>query len=161
MMVLIVVVSVILAVVPAAMTIVNAFALRTPPNPATVASVAILIPARNEEASIEACLAAAVSSIGVDWEVIVLDDHSSDRTAEIVEGFARRDHRVRLVAAPPLPTGWNGKQHACHVLSGCTERPLLLFIDADVLLAPDGAARLAGAMVADGPALISGVPRQV
>ena len=93
-------------------------------------------------------------------EVIVLDDHSADRTAAIVREIAARDPRVRLETAPPLPAGWNGKVHACSVLAGLARHPLLLFVDADVRLAPDGAARAAAFLAASGADLASGVPRQ-
>ena len=90
--------------------------------------------------------------------MIVLDDHSSDATAEVVRQRAAADPRLRLESAPPLPPGWRGKPHACHVLASRTDKPLLLFIDADVRLAPDAAARLAPP---PGVSLISGVPRQI
>lgn len=146
-----------LAGLPLFMTLSNARLLRTPPLPARPPSVAILIPARNEERAIGACVEAALASRGADIEVVVLDDASTDGTAAAVAAIAARDRRVRLVPAPPLPPGWNGKQHACHALSGLTDRPNLLFLDADVLLAPEAAARLAPPPGTD---LVSGVPRQ-
>lgn len=151
----------ILAALPAAMTVVNLRALARPPLPADRPSVAILIPARNEEGAIGACVASALASVGANIEVVVLDDASTDRTAAIVQDLSRQDARVRLVPAPPLPPGWNGKQHACHVLATLTEHPILLFIDADVRLAPEGAARLAAALANSGADLVSGVPRQI
>ena len=75
-------------------------------------------------------------------------------------GFAASDARVRLEAAPPLPAGWCGKQHACHVLAQLAKNPLLVFMDADVRLAPDALARMAGFMEENPVALASGVPRQ-
>ncbi len=147
-----------LCLLPALNTFVNAWLLRKPPLPADRPSVAILIPARNEAARIGACLDAALASEGVDFEVIVLDDQSSDATADVVARRAAADPRLRLAHAPPLPPGWKGKPHACHVLASLTDRPLLLFVDADVRLAPDAAARLAPP---DGVSLISGVPRQI
>jgi hypothetical protein len=149
-----------LAALPAVMAGINLLVLRRPPLPAAPPSIAILIPARNEAAAIGACVDAALASTGADIEVIVLDDGSSDGTGAIVEARARSDARLRLASAPPLPAGWNGKQHACHILSGLTRRPVLLFIDADVRLAPEGAARLAAGMAMGGADLISGVPRQ-
>src|SRR5690606_21074414 len=79
---------------------------------------------------------------------------------------------VRLAPAPPLPAGWCGKQHACHVLASLARHPLLVFIDADVRLAPDALERIAAFMgerapgrAREGrtrtpPSLASGVPRQ-
>lgn len=118
----------------------------------------MLIPARDEERSIRGAVEAALASRDVDLEVIVLDDHSRDRTAEIVRGLG--DPRVRLETAPPLPAGWCGKQHACAVLAGLARHPLLLFVDADVRLEPDGAARAAAFLERSGAGLVSGVPRQ-
>ncbi len=136
----------------------NLLVFREPPRAPGRPSVAILIPARDEAQRIDACLDAALASEGVDFEVIVLDDHSSDDTAGIVRARAARDPRLRLASAPPLPPGWKGKPHACHALASLTQRPLLLFIDADVRLAPDAAARLAPPPGID---LVSGVPRQI
>jgi glycosyltransferase involved in cell wall biosynthesis len=122
-----------------------------------VPDVAVLIPARNESANIGACLDAALASAGADIEVIVLDDGSTDDTADIVRRRAQTDPRLRLEAASPLPPGWKGKCHACETLSTLTNRPFLLFVDADVRLAPDAAARLTPP---DGVDFVSGVPRQ-
>ena len=133
------------------------------PPPAAGASlpaISVLIPARDEENSIRGAVEAALASRGAEIEVIVLDDHSADRTAEIALEIAGRDPRVRLETAPPLPAGWNGKVHACAVLAGLARHPLLLFVDADVRLTPDGAARAATFLGASGAALASGVPRQ-
>ena len=147
-----------LAALPLVMTAINARLLAVPPMPSTAPSVAILIPARNEEAAIGRCVAAALASRHADIEVIVLDDASSDATADVVRRLAERDPRLRLASAPPLPAGWNGKQHACWALASLTSRPFLLFLDADVVLAPEAAARLAPP---DGVDLVSGVPHQV
>ncbi|KMO35104.1 glycosyl transferase [Methylobacterium tarhaniae] len=155
--------AVALALLPAFLALANLFALRraAPGTPAPDGLVSILIPARNEAANIGPTLAAALASTGVPIEVIVADDHSTDGTAAIVAEFAARDARLRLIAVPPLPPGWTGKNHACHVLGQAATGRHLLFIDADVRLAPHGAAALAGAAETVGAALVSGVPRQI
>jgi hypothetical protein len=89
-----------------------------------------------------------------------MDDQSRDRTRTIVEDIAARDPRVRLETAPPLPEGWCGKQNACAALAGAARFPLLLFVDADVLLTPDAIASSVAELDRSGAALISGVPRQ-
>lgn len=150
------------AALPAVMAAVNAFFFRPPPRDTGVSPVAVsvLIPARNEEGGIAACVASVLASRGVALEVIVLDDHSTDRTADIVREIAAKDARVRLYSAPPLPDGWCGKQHACFALSMLARHPLLTFLDADVRLAPDALARLAAFQARSGAALVSGFPRQ-
>lgn len=122
--------------------------------------LSVLIPARNEEQNIRATLEAVLANQDCELEIIVLDDHSTDDTAAIVNEFTRRDARVRLESAPPLPAGWCGKQHACHVLAQLARYPLLVFMDADVRLAPDALARMTGFMQCSEVALASGVPRQ-
>src|SRR5208282_2013875 len=87
--------------------------------------VSVLIPARNEERNIRTTLDAVLTNRDCNFEVIVLDDHSTDCTADIVKEFAARDPRLRLESAPPLPAGWCGKQHACHVLAKLARNPLL------------------------------------
>jgi hypothetical protein len=147
----------ILALIPALNTFVNLALIKTPVVPERPASVAILIPARNEAEVIEACVRAALASEKIDHEVIVLNDGSTDATRALVESLAQSDTRLRIVDAPPLPQGWKGKPHACHVLATLTDKPFLLFIDADVRLQPTGAARL---VPPDGMDLLSGVPQQ-
>jgi hypothetical protein len=151
-----------LAGIPALLYLANLLAYRRAPEPSPgqLASVSVLIPARNEERSIAAAVETALASRGVTIEVVVLDDHSNDDTAMQVAAIARRDSRVRLLTAPPLPAGWCGKQHACHVLAGVARYPLLAFLDADVRLAPNGLARLSAFQSQSRAALVSGIPRQ-
>jgi glycosyltransferase involved in cell wall biosynthesis len=122
----------------------------------TAPAISLLIPARNEEAGIRAALEAALASTGIELEVIVLDDHSTDRTAEIVRTFPN----VRLESAPPLPEGWNGKQHACFTLVRLAKHETLAFLDADVRLAPTGLLRMHGFLQSSKAALVSGFPLQ-
>jgi Glycosyl transferase family 2 len=123
-------------------------------------AVSVLIPARNEERAIAASLDSLLASRGVAIEIIVLDDASTDRTAEIVHDFAARDSRVRLVSAPPLPGGWNGKQHACYALAGIASSSIFCFLDADVRLAPEALASMSVFLARTGSDLVSGFPRQ-
>src|SRR5204862_2615144 len=120
----------------------------------------VLIPARNEELGIAAAIRSVLASQNVELEVIVLDDASTDRTADIVRALATEDPRVRLEPAPPLPSGWCGKQHACFALSKLARYPVLTFLDADVRLTPDALARMAALLDRSGAALVSGFPRQ-
>ena len=121
--------------------------------------VSVLIPARNEEANIGDACAAILASTGVELELVVLDDASTDRTPEILRAIA--DPRLRLASAPKLPPGWSGKQHACHVLGGLARHDLMVFVDANVRLAPDALSRMAGYMQRHPVGLASGFPRQI
>ncbi len=123
--------------------------------------VSILIVSYNTKEMTLACLRSIEAQTRTSHEVIVLDDHSEDDTAAIVREFAAIDTRVRLEHAPALPPGWCGKQHACHVLARHARHPLLVFVDADVLLAPDALVRMAVFLNTHNVALASGVPRQV
>jgi cellulose synthase/poly-beta-1,6-N-acetylglucosamine synthase-like glycosyltransferase len=149
------------AAVPAALYVWNSLLFRPPPRGGTdIPPVSALIPARNEERSIAACVESVLASRGVELDVIVLDDHSTDRTAEIVREIAAKDGRVRLELAPPLPPGWCGKQHACFALSKLARHDVFAFLDADVRLAPDALARMANFLRTSKAGLVSGFPRQ-
>ena len=153
-----------LVLLPAALTACNLFLfqpLRRVPAGSPTPRVSVLIPARNEEHAIAAAVDAALQSTGVELEVVVLDDQSSDATAAEVTRIAARDARVRLVRGEPLPEGWCGKQWACHQLARLARHDLLVWIDADVTLAADALARLAAHRERTGVALLSGVPFQV
>ena len=134
-----------LAALPAALGAMNLLRMPrlAPASPAPERLVSILIPARDEAANIGPCVAAALASTGVATEVLVMDDGSSDGTAAIVAGLATTEPRLRLLSAPALPPGWTGKVHACARLAEAARGTHLLFIDADVRLAPEAAARLA------------------
>ncbi|MGI9470126.1 MAG: glycosyltransferase [Rubripirellula sp.] len=123
-------------------------------------SVSVLIPARDEESSIERSVRAALDSRGVTVEVVVLDDHSADRTAEIVQSLADQDSRVVYRVSETLPEGWNGKQFACRQLADIATFESLLFLDADVRLHPDSLMRLCHRQDADDLALLSVFPHQ-
>ncbi|WP_246524251.1 glycosyltransferase family 2 protein [Gemmata palustris] len=156
-------VGLVCAAVPALLYLQNAFLFRAPPvidNTVPLTPISILIPARNEELGIEACVRSVLASQYIELEVIVLDDASTDRTAEIVRAIATTDARVRVEAAPPLLDGWSGKQHACFVLSKLASFDTLTFLDADVRLSPDALARMSLFLRANGADLVSGFPKQ-
>jgi glycosyltransferase involved in cell wall biosynthesis len=131
-----------LAAVPFVLCLSNLLVYRRPEftSPEDHFAVSVLIPARNEELSIAAAVHSVLASQHLDLEVIVLDDHSEDGTARIVQEIAARDARVRLATAPALPLGWCGKQFACFTLASLSSKPVLCFLDADVRVAPDGLA---------------------
>jgi hypothetical protein len=154
--------SFLLALVPAVLFLQNLTLYAPSPAPHGQArpGCSVLIPARNEEATIADAVLSVLRSRNADFEVIVLDDGSVDRTTEIVRAIASEDDRVRLATASPLPDGWCGKQHACHLLARLASYRLLVFMDADVRLRPDALARMSAFMEQSGATLASGVPLQ-
>ncbi len=149
------------ALMPAVLFCWNLALFRRPPlAKGSLPAVSILIPARDEEENIAAALEGALSTSGIVFEVVVLDDGSTDQTATIVEGFAARDPRVRLEHGPQLPAGWAGKAHAAHVLSTRARYDLLCFVDADVRLTSDAISRMAALLVERSAGLVSGFPEQ-
>jgi len=158
--------ALVLAAIPALLFHANLREYRPPPaasslrGNALVRPLSVLIPARNEESTIRAAVQAVLASRGAEFEVVVLDDHSEDSTANIVSTLAERDPRVRFLPGQPLPAGWCGKQYACATLARSARHSLLVFLDADVRLAPDGLARLATYLEESGADLLSGIPLQ-
>ncbi len=151
-------ISLVCAAIPAALFLRNVRVFQPPRGRDDAARVSILIPARDEEANIAAATNAGLANQNA--EVVVLDDHSSDQTFAILTEIAQREPRLRVLRGEPLPAGWIGKNFACAQLAAAASYPLLLFVDADVRLAPDAAARLASALGENNAQLISGVPRQ-
>jgi hypothetical protein len=167
------VLALLLAALPAAMWLANLPLFRQPlgglaeqqgggeGGEAVRPTVSVLIPARDEEDSIGGCVETALQCRGVELEVIVLDDASTDHTPVIVGRLSQADGRVRLLAGKPLPTGWNGKQHACAQLAEAAGSEYLVFIDADVRLAPDSLRQLVAYQRRTGVGLLSAFPRQI
>ncbi|MEW5809999.1 MAG: glycosyltransferase family 2 protein [Actinomycetota bacterium] len=145
--------------------LVNLALLRPPaesPDPVT-AAVSVLIPARDEAHRIAPTISSVLAQQGLtDVEVLVLDDGSTDGTAEVVRRAAGGDARVRVLTGAAPPRGWLGKPHACAQLAAAARGDILVYVDADVVLAP--AAVAAATAVLQGPhapALVSVWPRQV
>ncbi|MFV1884979.1 MAG: glycosyltransferase [Balneola sp.] len=99
--------------------------------------VSICIPARNEEAVIERCVTSALKQDYTPFEVLVLDDNSTDRTTEILEELSGIITNLKHLKGKPKPEDWLGKPWACHQLSQEAGGQFLVFIDADVWLEPD------------------------
>ena len=153
------IIALVLAVVPLLLGLWNLRLYRAPAPATGRPLVSVLIPARNEAANIGDACAAVLASEGVELELVVLDDASTDETPAILAAIA--DPRLRVATAPPLPPGWSGKQHACHVLGSLARHDLMVFVDADVRLAPDALSRMAGYMQRHDVGLASGFPMQV
>ena len=131
------------------------------PRPGRMPLVSVLVPARNEERNISTCLASLGGQDYPEMEIIVLDDHSTDATARMVESAAGRDPRIRLIAGKPLPAGWTGKNWACHQLSQEARGEILLFTDADNFHAPFAVSRTAGWIEKLDLDLFSAFPQQI
>ena len=154
------VVALLLAALPAVLTLANLRAFAPPPPPTGEPAVSVLVPARNEEAAVGRLCRDVLASTGVDLELVILDDASDDGTATVVREIAAADPRVRLVSGQPLPAGWCGKQHACWQLARAARHDTWVFLDVDVAPAPDAIARAVAFLDASGAALGSGFPRQ-
>jgi hypothetical protein len=124
------------------------------------AGVSVLIPARNEERTIEAAVKSVLANQGLPIELIVLDDESTDRTASVLSSIARIDSRLKVVRGGKVPVSWCGKQYACAQLAAQANHPMLCFMDADVVLNSDALARMAAFLKDANADLVSGVPRQ-
>jgi chlorobactene glucosyltransferase len=114
--------------------------LRPAVAPATLPSVSVLLPARNEALRIRSCLESLLKQNHSSLEIIVLDDESVDTTAEIAFalGFLTNpESKCRLIRGAPLPPGWTGKSWACHQLAEVARGDFLLFTDADTVHQPE------------------------
>lgn len=125
-----------------------------------IVSVSVLIPARDEASAIGHSIGAALASTGVHVQVVVLDDASTDGTGDVVTAIAAEDDRVKLIHGNPLPSGWNGKQHACWQLAAAATHERIVFLDADVRLSSGALAQLVAYQDRRGLALLSAFPHQ-
>lgn len=120
--------------------------------------VSVLVPARNEEGNIEACVHSLVTQDYPAYEVLVLDDHSTDGTGAILERLSAEFPHLRVLKGAPLPPGWFGKHWACHQLAQAAQGELLLFTDADTRHAPNTLRRAVAALTAEGADLLTAFP---
>lgn len=123
--------------------------------------VSVLVPARNEAENITPCLRALLAQDYPDFEVIALDDHSTDGTGAQLAGLAATDARLRVLSGAALPAGWLGKPWACQQLARAAQGDLLLFVDADTRLAPKALRAAVAALHAERAGLVTVLPRQV
>jgi hypothetical protein len=140
-------------------TVVNAALLRRPGRGTTDERVAVLLPLRNEADRVTPCLEALLGQRGVaGLDIVVLDDGSTDATADVVRAIA--GDKVRLLSGAPLPPGWLGKPYACWQLADAVpDADLLVFVDADVVLVPDAVAGAVSLCRRIGVTLLSPYPR--
>jgi chlorobactene glucosyltransferase len=109
------------------------------PAPSSAPLISVCIPARNEEHNLRACAEAILAQTYPNFELIVLDDRSTDATPAILERLSQ-DQRLRRLEGASLPAGWAGKPYALHQAYAVARGDWLCFVDADTFLAPEALA---------------------
>jgi cellulose synthase/poly-beta-1,6-N-acetylglucosamine synthase-like glycosyltransferase len=136
----------------------------------SIPEISVIVPARNEEACLADCLHSLVGQAGPAYEVIVVDDHSTDGTRAIAESFCaptlsqqtQEDGAptVRVISAGELPPGWSGKCNAAWSGAKAAQGKWLLFTDADTRHSPNSIARGLQEAKANSADMLSYSPRQ-
>lgn len=122
--------------------------------------VSVIVPARNERRNIESCVRSVLAGHYSPLELLVVDDRSTDGTADAATAVSRDDSRVRVVANPDLPDGWFGKPWACATGAASARGEIFCFTDADARHGPDLIARAVNAMDAGNLDMLSVAGRQ-
>ena len=122
--------------------------------------VSVIVPARNEAATIPTIVTSVLASTYRNLELLVVDDRSTDATAELVRGLAGGDPRLRLIAGDELPPEWYGKPWACHQGAMAATGDILLFTDADTRHAPALLGHAVSTLRATGADLLTIAPEQ-
>ena len=158
------IISIVLLVVVLAVTLFNAATAPMLKKSVSLEShprVSVLIPARNEKANIGDCIQGFLSQNYDNFEIHVLDDQSTDCTGTIIEKFSEQHSEVQAIRGKPLPTGWLGKNWACHQLSQHANGEILIFTDADNRPAPNAIANTVAYMQKLELGLLSAFPEKV
>ena len=120
--------------------------------------VSILIPARNEEANIRSCVESLLAQNYPDFEILVLDDNSTDQTGAILEQMSQWNPYLKVYSGEPLPAGWLGKHWACHQLTKNATGDFLLFTDADTRYRSNALRDGISALIAEKADLVTAFP---
>jgi Glycosyltransferase like family 2 len=124
--------------------------------------ISVLLPARNEASRIGPTISALLCTDGIaDLEFIVLDDHSTDNTVDVIRTTCGSDTRVRIVTGEPLPEGWMGKPWACQQLGRLATGSILVFVDADVIVQPSAIRACVDLLRVHSLSLVSPYPHQL
>ena len=106
------------------------------PTPPVAPLISVIVPARNESRNIPRCVECLLAQTYPNFELIVLDDCSTDDTPAILRGYAARDNRLTVLEGAQLPTGWAGKPHALFQAAQAARGEWLCFVDADTFAGP-------------------------
>jgi chlorobactene glucosyltransferase len=130
-------------------------------NLKTFPRISVLVPARNEETTIGPCVSSLLAQDYPNFQVIVINDNSTDGTAAILSKLGNADNRLKVINGQPLPPDWLGKHWACHQLYREADGELLLFTDADTVHTPDTLRCAAAALLAEKADMLSILPRHI
>lgn len=111
-----------------------------PPQPSPLPSITAIVPARNEETVIASCVESLAQQPEI-AEILVVNDQSTDKTAEIIRSLMLKIPNLRLLETHEVPPGWVGKNNAVYLGAKQAKTPWFLFTDADAELQPGAAAR--------------------
>lgn len=120
--------------------------------------VSVLVPARNEERNIGGCVESLLAQDYPNFEVLVLDDNSTDGSWQILSQLSAKDARLRILKGLPLPEGWLGKHWACHQLAKQAQGEMLLFTDADTRHNPNSLRDGISAMISEKADMVTAFP---
>lgn len=123
--------------------------------------VSVILPARNEEPYIARCLESLLAQQYQNFEVVAINDSSTDRTGEIIKEYAARDRRIVYVDNLPKPEGWAGKNWACHQGYKRASGEYLFFTDADTVHSPDALPLAVGHIVSQDLDALTAVPKLI
>lgn len=129
-------------------------------QPGPLPFISILVPARNEALNIAACVRSLLGQDYPAFEVIVLDDQSTDGTRSILEDIRKENPGLKVINGPPLPPGWLGKHWACHQLALAAGGELLLFTDADTRHEPHTLRDSVSALLEQNADLLTAFPHE-
>ncbi len=131
------------------------------PPPDESPLISVCVPARNEARNIGRCVEALLAQTYPNFEIIVLDDRSTDSTPEILSGLSASDSRISVISGSELPPGWAGKPHALTQAAAAARGEWLCFVDADTFVTPDALAAVYAKAIETNADLFTIMTRQI